>query len=1460
MPVREVIAQLAGLGIRIAVADGRLRCTGPANLLNGAAGETIRARKDDIIKDLTMRSSIESRAPDIAPLSPAQMRLWLVEQIDPTAAHHIPFAVQADGALDMAALGSAIARIVARHAILRLRIVSRDGTPYQRFDAPAPTVVQVQAARDLSAQIAAEARRPFDLTAQPPLRVSLLTCAPDRHVILFTLHHIAADGSSVQVLMAELAGFYRQAVTGLPYDAPALPIQYGDYAVWQHDQTEAAPQMAFWRDSLGSELPITRLPVDFPRPAIASHDGALHPLTVPADLTDRLRRLGARQGASLFAVLLAGFALLVHRHTGQRDLIFGIPAANRSRPEVEPLVGLFVNPLPIRCTLDPAQGFTALLAEVRRRVLDALDNHDIPFEHLVQTFQSRRDPGASPLFQLKFQLDRAPREVMALPGVTLRRLPRAGGIAPHDLSLDLVEGPAGVTGHLEYATALFAPATVARLAGHYLTLLHAIADAPETPVATMPMLTGDETRALLNDFNDTAHDLDINQRFPALFERHAAATPKAVAVEHVADGRITTETYGALNARANRLAHHLRARGAGPDTVIGIALDRGPDMVAAWLAVLKSGAAWLPLDPAYPPDRLAWMLSDARAAMVLSHSHIALPDGTPRLDLDNGWPTGDQTDPAPGTNPADLAYVIYTSGSTGRPKGVEVPHEGLVNLTRDKLRRCDPRPGDRVMGFFSFSFDASIPDLVMALGSGARLVTAPAGDVLPGPGLARLMRDRRVTHLTITPSALACLPGDELPDLRMVLVGGEAPSPDLISAWAPGRVFINAYGPTECTVNASMVECSVADAEAVLTPPANKQLHVLDEAMELLPVGSAGELFIGGLGLARGYRGRPDLTAAAFVPNPYGPAGSRLYRTGDRAVRLPDGRIRLLGRMDDQVKIRGYRIEPAEIARTCRRHPGIASAVVAPRDMGGTQRLVAWLVGRDGDRPEADLRAHLAASLPRHMIPDDLVWLDRLPLTVNGKLDLRALPDPAPRRGTGRAPQGATEIALAAIFAEVLGVPAITAQDDFFDLGGNSLMITRLAALIESRLNRPVRMLTLFDASTVETLARYLDGDSVTAAQEWRADLTLPKGIRPTTQPRAGLGDHVLLTGATGFVGAHLLAELLRDPARRVMCLTRQDGILPIRRAFDSYGLDPAPLSRVTPVPGDLAASGLGLTPRGQAQVAQATSILHCGARVHHATPYRGLRDANVGGTVALLRIAAAAGAAFHHISTLSALTPQDRPLTEADAAASLPPPTGGYNLSKWVAEQLVAQAGAHGMAVTIHRLGSVAGHSATGAFNPADILTRQVQGYIAAGVAPQGAALMNLLPVDYLARAICALAGDPRHAGGTFHLTHAAPVSTDLLFAALAAEGHALRRIPPGDWQALLQTIAADQPDHPLYPLAALGGAQGFRGARWPYGCAATLAALPDLPQPALTPDLLRLYVRALAQSPTPPATEALT
>ncbi|MFV0473830.1 MAG: non-ribosomal peptide synthetase, partial [Pikeienuella sp.] len=840
--------------------------------------------------------------------------------------------------------------------------------------------------------------------------------------------------------------------------------------------------------------------------------------------TERLRALGAARGASLFAVLLAAFKLLVHRHTGQRDMIIGIPAANRERAELEPLVGLFVNPLPIRSRIDPGAGFDAALGRVRDGLLEAMAHQAVGFERLVEEFQTMRDPGASPLFQLKFQLDRAPQAALDLPGLRLRRLSRGAAVARHDLSLDLTEGPEGIVGHMEYCTALFRPETVAAFAQRYMILLESIAAEPEKPVAMLDLLSPEETRLQLVDWNDSAREFDPALRFPALFEAHAARAPGAVAVEYVAGGEVREESYGALNARANRLAHALRAAGAGPDQVIGIALGRCPDMAAAWLGVLKSGAAYLPLDPAYPAERIAYMLADSGAKLVLTHAGIDLPETVERLDLDRAWPEGPETNPEPGADPEDLAYLIYTSGSTGRPKGVELPHAGLVNLTLDKIRVCDARPGDRVFSFFSFSFDASIPDLALSLGGGGRLILTPAEDALPGPGLARLMRARGATHLTITPSALSATPAGDLPDLRMVLVGGEAPSAELIERWSAGRLFINAYGPTECTVNASMVACGNGNPlDAVLSPPANKQLYVLDEHLALLPVGCPGELCVGGVGLARGYRNLPGRTAAVFAPDPFNGPSRRLYRTGDRAVRLADGRIRVLGRIDDQVKLRGYRIEPGEIARACETHPAVKAAAAAPRGIGAEgQRLVAWLVAGGAPAPDADIRAHLLRALPRHMIPDAFVWLDRLPLTVNGKLDMRALPDPAPRAGGGRAPEGAVELALAGLYADLLGVETPGAEDDFFDLGGDSLMVTRLVAAIEDRFGVTLRALDLFDASSIAALARRIEGGEARADESWRADLPLDRTIRPAAPmaPPAAPPECVLLTGAPGVVGA----------------------------------------------------------------------------------------------------------------------------------------------------------------------------------------------------------------------------------------------------------------------------------------------------------------------------------------------------
>lgn len=1501
-PVEALLSRLYRNNVRVWIDAGKLKCSDPNGRLDASAMNEIRARKDDILgflhaaEDKTgshAENDIPARQAACPPLSFAQERLWLLDQLYPgSALHHICIALDARGELDLDALREALAGVMKRHSVFRARIRNDKGVPKQHISEnckAALSIVEMKPAdAEIDSLIQAEASRPFDLAAEPPIRLLVVKRSDNHHLLVLTLHHICADGWSIEILLRDLGAFYSSELSGTAALAPALPIQYGDFAEWQRERLTSERAKAldeFWKSHLAQPLQSTQLTIGQVRATGLGHAGALHEFFIDKETTDALRKLAAAHGTTLFTALFTAFNLLIHRYTGQTDLVIGTPVANRPHVETEELVGLFVNPLPVRSRIDPFDNYEKALQQTHVILQQVISHQDMPFERIVDMIGVQRDPDNHPLFQIKFQLDAAPRQHIRLAGLEMRRLARQDKVAKLDLSLDLRETDAGLSGTVEYKTALFRAETIDLFASHFCQLLKSIINDSSLPVASLALLTQGEQQQRIAHFNSTSQQHAGPALFHQLFETHAERAPEAVALIMPKDDTDDVLTYGALNARANRLARLLRRKGVTAETRVAISLPRGFDMVVAWLAVWKAGGAYLPLDPDYPAERIASMLSDSGARLVISHSSFNLPEIENRIDLDLDFPHDECADNLETViHPSQLAYVIYTSGSTGKAKGVLVEHGGLVNLTKDKIRACDVTSEDCVLQFFSFSFDASIPELVMSLGAGARLLLLPPFATLPGSELADILRTRQVTHLTMTPSALLALPVNDLPNLRVVLTGGEVPMPELIERWGKNRRFINAYGPTETTVNASMVDMGGGRADLpVLRPAANKQLYVLDQNLELLPFGVPGELYIGGCGVARGYHDRPALTAERFIPDPFAGNGRSgvLYRTGDRAFLLPDGSIHVSGRLDSQVKIRGYRIEPGEIEAGLLAHPAIVSATVVVReDERGSKRLAAYAVPQVGqgaaERPKpSEIREWLKNRVPKFLVPDTFDWLDALPLTVNGKIDLSKLPIPqADENSNGRAPEGEMEIRIARAFEDVLRLNKVRATDDFFALGGHSLLATQLCAIAKENYGLEIGVLDLFNASTVEALAIRLQArgtsgdDSDSEAKLLASDIKLDDAIRPSASAEAKSGNnHVFLTGATGFLGAYLLHELLRDPARKITCLVRgENGMNRLQQALREYDLPEAGLAeRVRIVTGELSQPDLGLSSFDYANIVRdADCVLHNGAEVHHLHRYERLREANVLGTREALRLACAGTARhFHYISTLSALTPRrssdgsGSPVCELDSIEGFDPPAGGYNRSKWAAEHLANEAGRRGLPVTIYRPGAISGDSITGAFNSSDILCRLVQAYLLTGTAPEGERLLDMLPVDHVARAIVHLSGKPASAGRVFHLVHSSPVSSACLFDACKLEGITLKRVSQQDWQHMLADVARGTPEHPLYPLLGLLQSSSESGKsnemqRRHFDCQLTQQAMADAPfqEPSLTLELLRTYLRAFAHA----------
>nr|AYM54496.1 nonribosomal peptide synthase [Myxococcus fulvus] len=1441
MSVRELLSTLAARGVRLRVDGEKLVVDAGKAVLTPELRAELSANKGDILAFLGKHSAREVSSsapalplarPEVIPLSSGQERLWFLDRLSPgTAQYNVHLGLRARGALDTVALRRSLEELVRRHEVLRTRFPEVEGSPRQVIASPdagvaltvveLPGLTEARREEEIQRRSDAVARQPFDLATGPLFRVTLVALGPDDHALFVTKHHIITDGWSLGVFVRELSALYASFVRGQTPVLPPVSMQFAESALreraWLAGES-GARERTYWKGKLQG-LPPLQLPVDHAVSTSTSHRGATIPVAFSPALSEALRELAHREGCSLFMVLFAAFSALLHRYSGQLDFGVGTVIANRGNTPAD-LLGFIANTLALRCDFSGEPTFAQWLARARKVVLEALDHQSLPFSEVVQGVGASREGGLNPLVRACFTLENIPAPVLELPGTRWSFLNGAPdgsveGVAKFELSLILASGDNGLGGMLEYSREVFDASTAERMVEHLQVLLEAIVARPEAPLSKLPLLSPAERGRLLTDWNGPVLDvpaLCMQQLVQAQVER----TPQAVAV---VSGH-TRLTYAELNRRANQLAHHLRRLGVQPEARVGLCVERTEDLVIGLLAILKSGGAYVPLDPAYPKERLALILEDARVPVLLTQQRLVpeLPATQARVVcLDTDAPAigaEPDTNPEQVTSPDALAYLIYTSGSTGKPKGVMIDHRNAVAFLTWALSVFSPEALAGTLASTSICFDLSVFEIFAPLCLGAKVIVAK--NALE---VSELPAAREVTLINTVPSAMGALlrAGAVPSSVVIVNLAGEALAGSLVDhIYQLGHVrdVFNLYGPSETTTYSTFTRVSRGQTPTIGRPVGNTQVYVLDAHREPMPVGVPGEVFIGGHGVARGYLDRPELTAERFIASPFaGGTSERLYRTGDLARWLPDGQLEYLGRMDHQVKLRGFRIELGEIGAALMEHPNVRDAVVVVRDgLGADKQLVAYVVGREQKAPEpAELRDHLKSRLPEYMVPFLFVSLEALPLTPNGKVDRAALPAPErPRSGAGKehvAPRTPGEVSLAAIWRQVLGVEQVGVHDHFFELGGHSLLLYRVLVLARAESGADIPLRALLQAPTLEEMARTIEAAKTGSlpthdvVAEMEADAVLDAALEPgdALPPLTGAARTLLLTGATGFLGAFLLEELCRKTEARIYCLVRsksaQDGMHRIRKNLESYSLwSDALASRIVPLQGDIGLPLLGLSEAEFQRLAEEVdAVYHNGALVNFLYPYESMRAANVLGTREILRLAMRTRIKpLHYVSTVSVLplgrqTPilEDEPLEGAESLV------GGYAQSKWVAEKLVREASRRGLPVTLHRPGRVTGHSRTGAWNTDDLVCRTLKGCVRMGSAPRVEALLDVTPVDYVSSAIVDLSLRPASFGQTYHLVNPRFVRADEMWSHMRSFGYGLRVLPYDEWLAELGVAA---------------------------------------------------------------------
>jgi amino acid adenylation domain-containing protein len=1073
--------------------------------------EDLSSQQRDLLALLLARKKREgsriapvSRTSNTFPLSFAQQRLWFLSQLQQDATvYNIAGAVRMEGTLSVKALERALNEVVHRHESLRTTIREIDSGPMQIitgsqvFHLPTFDLRNVpEAQRETEAQLLLtnEARKPFNVEEGPLFRATLLLLSDKEHVLLLSMHHIISDGWSIGILVREVIELYEAFAGNRPSRLSDLPVQYVDFAVWHREWLGGEvldKSVSYWKEKLAGAPSLLELPTDRPRPPSQSFSGTRYPFVISQELTESLRQLGEQQNATLFMVLLAAFKVFLFRHARQDDIVVGVPIAGRNQPELENVIGLFINMLAMRTDLSGNPTFRELLDRVRDTALGAYEHQDLPFEKLVEVMQPERDTSYSPLFQVMFHLANVDIPSFNLPGLTLTPLETDTGTSKFDLTLDLTETSTGLKGHFDYSTDLFDLVTIQRLSERFEILLKAIVAAPETSISSLPLLSAAEETQLVVGLNETAEIFPHAPCLHQIFEDQVKQTPAATAVTF--EGR--TLSYADLNRRANQLAHRLIRRGVGPEVLVAICMERSLDLPIALLAVLKAGGAYLPLDPAYPRERLAFILEETHAPVILTQGMVENLsfEGVHVIDLDSDavtLATENTENPRSEVTDENLCYVIYTSGSTGQPKGAMLHHRGVRNRLLWGITDYKLGLGDVVLHKTPLTFDVSVWELFAPLLSGARLLIAKPGGHQDAAYQLDLMTREQVTHVDYVPTMLEVLLEseglDHCDNLKIVTAAGEALTRELRDRFysQTNAKLYNLYGPTEASLAVTYWVCEPDGKERVIPigrPMSNARIYILDKNLEPVPIGVAGELHIGGKAPGRGYLKRPDLTADKFIPDAFSEkGGERLYKTGDLARYRSDGAIEFLGRLDHQVKIRGMRMELGEVEAALCQHPAVREAVILAQEItAGNKSLVAYVVSKQDPLPTGyELRNYLRERLPEYMVPAAFVILTELPLLSNGKLNRKALPNPeelfAEPEAAYVAPENDLEQAIAGIWQEVFNVERVSIHSNFFDLGGNSLLLAKVHTKLRAALQRDIKIIELFKHTTIHSLAKYL--------------------------------------------------------------------------------------------------------------------------------------------------------------------------------------------------------------------------------------------------------------------------------------------------------------------------------------------------------------------------------------------------